>query len=593
MLVSISIYADSSTTRKNLQHHVAYLSSNKLEGRLTGSPGEQLATQYVADQFFQLGLEPAGDNDTFFQEFTFTAGASLGKNNSLSIIYNNKKKQLTLNETWRPLSFSDNTSFETSKIIFVGYGITAPAIDNLPAYDSYHKVNAKNKWVVVFNNIPKNISEKMRDQISPYASLRYKAFTAKEHGAKGIIIVDQINALTPLSSDTSSSESGIIALSVSNTVIDDLIRHNSPHINSLNKLQHAFDSGQIHSFTLPGVFKFSGNTDIEKNVQHGRNVLAILKVASTTSPFIVVGAHIDHLGHGTLSGSRARDNEVNMIHPGADDNASGVASVIETAATLSALKKQGKLHGDKNILFAAWSGEELGNLGSSHFVNHLQKNSTIEAAINLDMIGHLNNKLIVQGLGSSTAWKKQLNNIKLSHHISLITQNDPYLPTDSTAFYLHDIPSLNFFTGAHDDYHTPRDTADTLNYSGLEKISELLQGLIIELEANSRSIKFSQFKKPSHNTEQDLTIYLGTIPDYTSSDISGVKLSGVAKNSPAERAGLKQNDVIIKLANKSIHDIYDYSFVLNSLAIGKPTPILITRGKEKVSLLIVARYRES
>lgn len=316
------------------------------------------------------------------------------------------------------------------------------------------------------------------------------------------------------------------------------------------------------------------------------NVLAKLRLGQKAQPLIVVGAHFDHLGNGSLSGPK--QSNTNRIYPGADDNASGVASVLEVAAALSQLKAEGKLHYDKDILFAAWSGEEIGILGSSHFVKSLQ--STVDAAINLDMVGHLRKKLVVQGVGSSADWPKILKQIP--HSIPLMMQDDPYLPTDSTSFYIHKIPTLNLFTGAHEAYHTPQDTADTLNYEGMKRISEFLVDLVLAIANKPTLIAYQEVQQKHDKLKHKLQLYLGTIPNYASADIEGVQLTGVAVNSPAEHAGVKANDVIVELANKPIHDIYDYTFVLNSLSVGKPVKLIVLREEKKLSLTVTARYRD-
>lgn len=402
-------------TKKNLRAHVQFLSSDALEGRLTGTLGEKLATDYIAAFFQRLGLEPAGDNGTFFQEFHFTAGTT--------------------------------------------------------------------------------------------------------HGVK-------------------------------------------------------------------------------RKIQHGRNVLAKLKLSPQSTHMIVVGAHVDHLGRGQWSGSLGRDNEIGMIHSGADDNASGVASVLEVAAKLQNMNARGLLHGHNDILIAIWSGEEYGILGSSHFVNNVMKTSAteslrpmIDAAINLDMVGHLRENLVLQGAGSSAEWPQIIR--KMHPTLPLITQSDPYLPTDSTSFYLHGVPTLNLFTGAHENYHTPRDKPETLNYDGMKRISEFLVDLVQTIEDKPNAIAYQEVQKTHGTAERGFKVYLGTIPDYAGDDMLGVKLSGVAKHSPAEQAGIKQGDVIVELAGKKIHDIYDYTFVLNELPIGEPVSLVVRRDKINVDLTVVARYRMS
>ncbi|MCH9757470.1 MAG: M28 family peptidase [Gammaproteobacteria bacterium] len=589
----------------DLKKHVLFLSSAKLEGRLTGTPGEALATQYIADFFNTLGLEPAGDNGTFFQTFDFTAGALLGKNN-VFFITNQKgeKRALALNQEWRPLSFSDNLSFETTELVFAGYGITAPALKKLPPYDAYHDLNVKDKYVVVFRYLPEKITDEQKNQLSQYASLRYKAFTAKDHGAKGIIFVSGPNSkvrdeLIPLSLDVSLSGADILAVSIQDNIVDELLKNDGTSFHSLQKLQDTLDSGQLGTMPALTGIKMAGQINLLQNKQRGRNVLAKLKLAPDTTQMIVIGAHVDHLGHGELSGSRESDHGKKLIHNGADDNASGVSVVLQSAAQLSKLKQQGKLNGKKDILFAAWSGEELGFLGSSHFVKDFMMKASnkslrpaIDVAINLDMVGRLREDLSLQGVASSSVWQKLIESTNEKHAMPLMLQTDPYLPTDSTSFYLQGVPSLNFFTGAHDEYHTARDKPNTLNYKGMEHILDFLVDLVQEIEATSCLIDYQQVVKTGDKPGRGLRVYLGTIPDYSSVDTVGVKLSGVAKDSPTEQAGVLPNDVIFELAGRKIHDIYDYTFVLNSLKVGVPVSLVVRRGQECITLRVVARSRE-
>jgi Zn-dependent M28 family amino/carboxypeptidase len=559
-------------TTQKIKKYVTDLCSDSLDGRLTGSQGEKLATQYIAAVFQHLHLEPAGDKGTFFQNFDVTMGGSLGKNNFFSVVHQNgASNSFILDKEWRPLAFSESATFDNVELIFAGFGIIAPPVNPLPSYNSYRNLNVKNKWVIVFRHLPKNISSARYHQLKQYSSLRYKAFIAKQQGAKGIIFVNAPNEnrqdeLIPLSFNTNLSGSDMMALSIKNTVLDELLKHN---------------------------IKIKGQIEIKKNIRHGHNVLARLRINSHNKNMMIVGAHIDHLGHEKMTSSRAQNNEVGMIHPGADDNASGVASVLEAATQLMDMKIHGKLHGNKDILFAIWSGEELGALGSTyfvtHFINHTSLHSTFDTAINLDMVGHLQKNLVLQGIGSSPNWLSVIEKTKAKHFISLVTQNDPYLPTDSTSFYLHNVPTINFFTGASDNYHTPRDKPDTLNYDGIKNISEFLTELILVLEEKSDEMHYRAIQKPNHHFERQMKIYLGTIPNYASNIISGVKLSGVAKNSPAEQAGIKADDIIIKLADSDIHDIYDYTFALNALPVGKPVPMIVLRGKSKINLTIVAQ----
>lgn len=551
-------------TEKNLQAHVTFLTSTPLAGRLTGTVGEKLATQYVANFFQTLGLQPAGEHGTFFQAFDFIAGTTLGKHNTLALTSpNGSTKQLTLNQTWRPLSFSDNLVFNNIELVFVGFGITLPTEKDFPTYDSYHGLNVKNKWVAVFKGLPETISAAENRKLRAYASLRHKAFTAKEHGATGIIFISR--ELIPLSADTALSGSGIAAISMTQQGREDLLNTHQP------------------------AWHVTGQIDLQQKKGRGQNVLAKLIVNKNAAQTVIVSAHIDHLGHGELGGSLARGHEKGLIHCGADDNASGVAALLEAAAQLADLTMQGKLPGNKNIVFAAWSGEELGLLGSSYFLRSLP--TTIVANINLDMIGRLKERLILQGVGSSAKWATLITSAQTKNALPLVTERDPYLPTDSTAFYLHGIPTINFFTGAHDSYHTPRDTAATLNYNGMQKVTTFLVDFILAFEQQSRPMDYHAMPSNKHTLGRGFKVYLGTIPDYASPDIIGIKLSGVSQDSPAKKAGLKAGDVIIELAGKKIHDIYDYSFVLNTLQVGAPVTLRVLRKQATVTLTIAAEAR--
>lgn len=582
-LLSTLAYSSEYVISKDaLEKHVAILSSPALEGRLTGSHGEKLSTDYIASYFRQSGLEPAGDKGTFFQYFDFTAGIVHGKNNVLRIrTPEGIRKSLVFGQDWIPLSYSQSTAFNNRQLIFAGYGIKTLE------YNSWKNLEINKQWVLVFQGLPVNLPRELRRKIAPYASLRYKVFTAKAQGAKGIIFInDTQNTPIPFAFNPALSDAGIVVLSVSHRILNDLLKDNEDGCNSVKKLQMSIESGQ--GCILSPRIKINGQTDLKKNKQQGRNVLAKLRGSSDYGKMILVGAHADHLGRGQLGGSRAGQKSAGEIHPGADDNASGVAALLETAKKLAWQKKQGLLKLDKDILFAAWSGEEFGILGSSYFIKTYPRPLAIDALVNLDMIGHLRKYLLLQGTGSSPDW---LNIIKTTCKLPFVTQSDPWLPTDSTAFYLQAIPVLNIFTGAHASYHHPADSAETLNYAGIKHISDFLVDLVLALEKTKQPLHYQAIKKIQRG-ERELKIWLGTIPDYASADISGVKLSAVAKNSPAEQAGLQENDIIIALNAQAIHDIYDYTFLLNSLVIGKPTPLTILRNKRKIHLIIRARQRE-
>jgi Zn-dependent M28 family amino/carboxypeptidase len=308
----------------------------------------------------------------------------------------------------------------------------------------------------------------------------------------------------------------------------------------------------------------------------------------------MVGAHYDHLGHGGGS-SLGRSGEENKIHPGADDNGSGTAWMMELAASLA--KERGE-HPEKfrrGLIFAAWSGEEIGIIGSAAFCEKppvpLNK---IVAYVNADMVGRLReNKLTMQGVGSSHAWRKLIEKRNVAAGFNLTLQDDPYLPTDVTSFYTKNVPVLNFFTGAHEDYHRPTDTAEKINYEGLERIAKLSRQIVLDLVQTAERPDLAKVERTSAEAggRETLRAYLGTIPDYTT-DVKGVKLSGVRGASPAEKAGLKGGDVIVEFAGQKIANIYDYTYALDAVKIGVPVKVAIERDGKQMTLTVTPEARK-
>lgn len=594
----------------DLRQHVTYLASDELGGRLTGTEGEKLATQYFADVAKQIGLSPFGDDGTYFDNFDFTAGVALGDGNVLKL----GDEALKVEQDWKPLSFSQNGEVAAADIVFAGYGIETPdeATDShgkkLETYSSYAHLDVKDKWVLVLRYMPEGVSQDRRNELSRYASLRYKALTARQKGARGLIVVSGPNSkvvqqLAPLTFDASLATSGIAAISITDAVGDKLLASAGK---KLKELQDKLDTGDLMGGIDCKGLKLSANIVIQQEKKKGRNVLAVLPFGNEPDPHVaplIVGAHIDHLGSSGGSNSRAKGDEVNKIHHGADDNASGVAGVLEIAQWLADLKKQGKLKLKRDIIFAGWSGEELGLLGSNHFVEAYAKmikgdanaklTGMFAACLNMDMIGRFQKTLVLQGLGSSPMWAKEIEKRNAPIGLPITTQNDAHLPTDSTAFYLRGIPTLNAFTGSHADYHMPSDTADKLDYSSAAKITKLM-GLIARGIATTDSAPdYVAMEAPKNQgVRTGLRAYLGTIPDYAQGDTKGVKLSGVSPIGPAAKAGVKAGDIIIKLAGKEITNIYDYTYVMGDLKIGKETTVVVQREGKEVEMKILPGSRD-
>ena len=311
----------------------------------------------------------------------------------------------------------------------------------------------------------------------------------------------------------------------------------------------------------------STSDSIQENSITGKNVIGFIDNKSINT--IVVGAHYDHLGFGG-EGSLYRSDSL-KIHNGADDNASGVSLMLDLAAKL-------KDNNNNNYMFIAFSGEELGLLGSNFFV----KNPTIDIKsinymINMDMVGRLNNEntLAVYGLGTSPIFKQT---IKSNNKNFKIIENESGVgPSDHTSFYLNDIPVLHFFTGQHSDYHKPSDDSELLNYEGINLISDFIYSIISDLNDNGK-LPFRETKNESQETPR-FKVSLGVIPDYLY-DGKGMRIDGVSKGKPAEKAGFQKGDIVIKLGDEEVTDMMSYMKALSKFENGDKVDVQISRKNE-------------
>jgi hypothetical protein len=591
---------------EDLRQHITYLASEQMGGRLTGTEGERRATAYVAAVFRAMGLAPAGDSSTFFQSFEFTAGVSLGGGNQLTAYQSAAPLPLSyaVDHDWRPLAFSKTGSFAAAPVVFAGYGIVAPATDRFETYDALAGLDVANAWVLVLRYLPEKIPPEQRQHLVNFASLRHKSMVARDRGARGLIVVSGPNAkgqqlLVELSLDTALAGTSIAALSITDEVAEQWLQRSGYDLKSL---QESLDTGKpLQGFPVADL-SLAASLDLQQEKRMGRNVLARLNAAGRPGESVViVGAHVDHLGRGLGSNSLAHGDEKGLIHYGADDNASGVGGVLEVAHYLVHLKSRGQLPLQRDLLFAAWSGEELGLLGSTHFTrtfggtpdDPVSLAPQVVAYLNMDMIGRLDKAVLLQGVGSSSIWRDEIDRANATIGLPLNLHDDSYVASDATAFYLKGVPVLSAFTDAHEDYHTPRDTADKINYAGTERIARLMALLTRSLATRQEAPDYRAMALPERPVGRaSMRVYLGTIPDYSQGDASGLKVAGVIIGGPAAQAGVQGGDVIVELAGKTIENIYDYTYVLNAMKIGVPTALVVQRGLERLTLMVTPGSRE-
>ena len=553
-----------------------------MEGRLTGSPGEKLAADYLIAELKKIGAKPLPGLTDFRMPFTFTAGSKDGGSTIKYTLPAGTSGAVTGASNVQALSFSDAATV-TGDVVFAGYGLVVPDSQNF-GYDSYAGLDVKDKIVVVLRYFPEDADQKTRGILARYADLRYKAQAARQRGAKGMIVVTgprspNAGAVVPMSFDTAIAGSGIPAISINGESAATIFKSAGK---DLEAVQRELDSGNPHvaGFAMPKL-QVTIDAKIIREQQTGHNVVAYLPATSSTSgvskPWIAVGAHFDHLGRGGAGNSLADQKDAKAIHHGADDNASGTATVLAIGEALSQQPRK------RNLMLAFWSGEELGLLGSNAFVSKPPVPiDQIAAYLNFDMVGRVSdNKLTVQATGTSGTWPKILEQANVAAGFDLTLQPDPYQPTDVSSFNSVSVPSLAFFTGAHSEYHKPSDTADRINYEDLDRVAEFATAIVTRLMDGADAPQFTKVdQKMESGGRTGLRLFTGTIPDYAT-DVKGLLLGGVIGGGPAEQAGLQKGDVIIEIAGQSIANIYDYTYALELLKIGQPAKVVYMRGGEK------------
>ena len=582
-------------SEEDAKAEVSWLADEKRDGRAVGSDGARMAADWLAEYFKKAGVQSLPGVDGYFHPFEFNSGERVDAGKTVLKI--NEGGPAVLDRDFRPLPFRSNEEARGA-VVFAGYGLNVPEGTVQRRYNSYEGLDVKDKVVLILRYVPEGVDAPRRAHLNRYAGLRYKVMMARERGAKGVLVVTGPNSpnageLLPLSGDGSNADSGLPALSVSGAFADALLK---PAGKTLKELQSALDDENPHAqggFALPGLSAtFTAGVIHEKKTD--RNVVGCIPVKGATE-WVIVGAHYDHLGRGKNGGSSlARTGEEGKIHPGADDNASGTAMVMEIAA---ALAKEHAEHPEKfrrNMAFALWSGEESGLLGSNAFVEKPPLDlKNVVAYINADMVGRLReNKLLVQAVGSSKSWPRIIEKRNVAAGFALALQEDPYLPTDVTSFYPKRIPVLNFFTGSHEDYHRPTDTADKINAEGIARIATFAKGIVLDVAQSPEWPEFSRVERKDQGGGRDqMRAYLGSIPDYAT-EVKGVKLSGVRADSPSEKAGLKGGDVIVEFAGQKIANIYDYTYALDAVKIGRPVKVIVEREGRRVEITATPEARK-
>ncbi len=590
-----SAHAQNARPASTTRAHVEQLASEKLEGRQAGSPGERLAAEYIAVELARIGAKPLPGRTDLFLPFEFTAGTRDG-GSTLRVGPDGASGAGAFQDTAhvQALSFSDNGTIE-GPVVFAGYGLVVPDTQGF-SYDSYATLDVKDKVVLILRYFPEDADRATRAIFARYADLRFKALAARQRGAKALLVVTgprspNAGETIPMNFDTALAGSGIVAASISGRVGETLFQAASGK--TLEAVQKELDSGNPHvaGFALPAIV-VTVTTQVVREKQTGRNVAAYLPATEGATgvdkPWVALGAHYDHLGRGGHGNSLAQKDEAGRIHFGADDNASGTAAVIAVGEALSKGPRR------RNVVLAFWSAEEIGLIGSNAFINAPPvPRDQLAAYLNFDMVGRMqDNKLTLQAVGTSGAWRRAIEQVNVSAGFDLVLQDDPYQPTDVATFNGISVPSLSFFTGTHTDYHRPSDTADKLNYEDLDRIVDFAVALVRRIGDAPEAPQFTKVDQPTQmGGRAGVRVFTGTIPDYAT-EVKGLLLGGVIGGGPAEQAGLQKGDVIVEIAGQSIANIYDYTYALELLKIGEAVKIVYTRSGEQRETMMTPGARK-
>ena len=571
--------------------HVEILASDRLEGREVGSAGERLAGDYIATQLVRVGARALPGRADMFASFEFTAGSrdggsriSIGRGTAAPQMFESRGQI-------RALSFSDDGDV-TGPVAFAGYGLVVPEAQNF-GYDSYATLDVTDKIVVVLRYFPEDADPKTRGILARYAGLRYKALAARQRGAKALLVVTgprspNAGETIPMTFDTALAGSGLPAASIGREAADAIFAGATP----LRDVQQELDSANPHvaGFDLPGV-TITLKTAVVRKKQTSRNVIAYLPatapVTALEKPWIVVGAHYDHLGRGGKGNSLAPQAERSAVHHGADDNASGTAAVLAMAEALSTQPSR------RHVVLALWSAEEIGLIGSNAFTaTPPVPLNQIAAYLNFDMVGRMqDNKLIAQAVGTSPVWTRLLERVNVAAGFDLVVQADPYQPTDVATFNQASVASLSFSTGSHADYHKPSDTADKINYEDLDRIVDMAVAIVQRIGGAEQPPVFTKVDQPTSRVSvAGVRVTTGTIPDYAT-EATGLLLGGVTGGGPAERAGLTKGDLIVQIAGQTITNIYDYTYALELLKADEPVKVVYVRAGERRETMLTPAAR--
>jgi hypothetical protein len=636
-------------SERRLGDSVRYLASDELEGRGVGTKGLNQAADYIAAEFTKMGLNTKLYNGTPFQKFKMVTGAEMGATNKVALVgppgpdgSPSRRIELKLGVDFNPLAIGGSGKFDVP-VVFAGYGITSKD----DHYDDYAGLDVKGKAVIVMRHEPQQwnpYSSFNGTKPSVYAPFTRKLSNASEHEASLIVfctddyeieekiaqrrkqwqeaidkltaqatefkkiekptkeqteedqkksaeLIKQIEELQgkilaeydPVFGFTKAGPGGeavrLPALHCRRSVLDDVVQASLGK--SLAQLEAEIDKApKPASAELKG-WRLVGEITVHRTEAEVKNVVGVLEgEGPLADETVVIGAHYDHLGYGG-EGSFVPDKK--EIHNGADDNASGASALIEVARLLTASGKKPA----RRIVFIAFTGEERGLIGSARYCKEpLYPLASTVAMLNMDMVGRLtDDKLIIQGTDTAPEFVTLIDELNKKYGFKVTKQAGGHGPSDHSSFYTQKIPVMHFFTGTHKDYHRPSDDADKINVPGMRRVAEMVADAALQIADTKARPTYKEVKRAAMAGGGGDRPYFGSIPDFAQEQ-PGYALSGVTSGSPAEKAGLKGGDTIIKLGDSRIANLEDFDSALRKYKPGDKVPVTVKRDGKDVTVTV-------
>ncbi len=588
LLVAAPLWADEAAEVR-LKKDVTFLASDECEGRGVGTKGLDKAAEYVAAQFAQAGLKPGGPGGSFFQPFPFNRGSALDGPATLAL-------HGPLGQTIKLKAGSDfqvsglsGSGQVSAPVVFAGFGVTAPSI----GYDDYAGLDVKGKIVLVLRKVPRSSNKALpfdgprKDQ---HAEMETKQAFAAINGAAAVIMVNDATELADGDKLVPYNQTVRVATAFSlpfvqirRALAEEMFTASAGQ--GLREVEQAIDRDlKPRSTALPG-WKATLDVKVKRTELAVKNIVGVLDGSGPlANETLVIGAHYDHLGYG---GAGSRSPNVKAIHHGADDNGSGTTSLMELARRFGSDKdRQGR-----RLVFIAFTAEESGLIGSRFYCRRspLFALKDTVAMVNLDMVGRLRtddktgkDKVLIEGSGTARNFDNMLESLNPGFQLSKKPGGNG--PSDHDSFYSQGIPVVFLWTGYHEDYHKPSDTADKINVKGMARIVDYAQKIITQLATDSQRPEYVAIA-PTFTPGAARGPRLGIMPDYEA-EKPGIVVSAVGKGGPAEQGGLKAGDLIVDIAGRPVTNMNTYMAVMAQQVAGQAIDVSVVRDGKKLLLKV-------